>query len=143
MKIKVKKLNDDSQIPTYANVGDAGADLYLYENQVILWPGKRKLVSTGIAVEVPEGYVGLIHPRSGLAHKHGVTIVNTPGTVDSGYRGELKVNLVNTSSEMVELNKGDRIAQFVVQKVESVEFEVINELSPTERSDRGHGSSGR
>lgn len=143
MKVKVKKLYEDSQVPTYAKPGDAGADLYLYDDQVILWKGVRRLVSTGISVEIPEGYVGFVQPRSGLAHKHGITVVNTPGTIDSGYRGELKVNLINLGEQCFTMVKGDRIAQLVIQPVISADFEVTNELSETKRSNGGHGSSGR
>ena len=106
MNLNLKKLNPDAITPKYAKHGDAGADLYSTED-VDIWPGERKLVSTGIAIEVPEGFVGLIHPRSGMAANHGVTVLNTPGTIDAGYRGELKVILINL----------DKYQKFRVHKV--------------------------
>lgn len=142
MKVKLKKLYEYSQVPKYATEGDAGLDLYLYDDSVTFWPGQRKLVSTGIAIELPKGYVGLIHPRSGLAHKYGITVLNTPGTIDSGYRGEIKVNLINLGFDEIQLNQGYRIAQLVVQRFETIEFEVTDELSLSERANGGHGSSG-
>lgn len=109
----------------------------------MLRPGERALVSTGIAVALPVGTVGLIHPRSGLAAKHGLSIVNTPGTVDAGYRGELKVCLINTDrSEAIEITRGTRIAQLVVQRVELVEFEEVDQLDETARGSGGYGSTG-
>lgn len=141
MKIKLKKLYDDSQVPTYATIGDAGADLYSYED-VMLQSKQQKLISTGVALEIPENHVGMIRPRSGLATKHGVGM-NSSGVIDSGYRGELKVCLINHGNSMYHIKKGDRIAQLVVQPVVVVEFEVIDELSSTERSNGGHGSSGQ
>ena len=141
-QVKIKKLNPDAIIPTYAREWDAGADLYATES-VEIWPGERRLIGTGIAVEVPVGFVGLIHPRSGLAAKNGVTVLNTPGTIDVGYRGELKVILINLDKyKPFTVNKGDRIAQFVLQEVAVSEFVEVEELSDSVRQDGGFGSSG-
>ena len=143
MNLNLKKLNPDAVIPAYAKQGDAGADLYSTED-VELWPGDRKLVSTGIAIEVPEGFVGLIHPRSGMAANHGVTVLNTPGTIDAGYRGELKVILINLDKyQKFRVHKGDRIAQLVIQAVEKVDFVEVQELSESVRNVGGFGSSGK
>jgi dUTP pyrophosphatase len=142
MNLNLKKINSDAVIPTYAKQKDAGADLYSVEDTEI-WPGERKLVSTGIAIEVPEGFVGLIHPRSGMAANHGVTVLNTPGTIDAGYRGELKVILINLDKhKKFEVHKGDRIAQLVIQAVERVDFTELQELSDSVRNVDGFGSSG-
>ncbi|WP_430592882.1 dUTP diphosphatase [Humidisolicoccus flavus] len=127
--------------PTYAHPGDAGADLRSNET-VLMSPGARVLVGTGVSIALPEGHVGFVVPRSGLAAKHGITIVNAPGTIDSGYRGEIKVILLNTSQEPYEIAEGDRIAQLVVQRVERVEFVSVDTLNETERGARGFGSSG-
>lgn len=125
-----------------AHAGDAGADLYAAED-VTLQPGERALVGTGIAIALPIGTVGLIHPRSGLAAKHGLTVVNAPGTVDAEYRGELKVCLLNTDlHEPIEITRGMRIAQLVVQRVELVEFAEVDELDDTARGADGYGSTG-
>ena len=129
-------------MPAYAHAGDAGADLYSAVD-VSLSPGQRVLVPTGMAVALPEGYVGLVHPRSGLAHRLGVTVLNAPGTVDSGYRGEILVNLVNHDPvETATIFRGDRIAQLVVQRVERADFECVDELSDSSRGIGGHGSTG-
>jgi len=128
-------------MPTYAKQGDAGADLYSIEYG-ILEPGERRLIGTGIAVEIPEGYVGLIHPRSGLASKLGISIVNAPGTIDSGYRGEIKVNLINTNTQPYSFCIGDRIAQLVIQEVIRADFEEVDELNDSVRGSNGHGSTG-
>jgi len=142
-QVKLKKLSPDSVIPTYAREWDAGADLYSTED-VEIYPGEHRLVGTGIAVEVPVGFVGLIHPRSGLAAKHGVTVLNTPGTIDAGYRGELKVILINLDKyKPFKVEKGDRIAQFVLQEVAVAEFVEVEELSDSVRQDGGFGSSGQ
>ncbi|WP_425256465.1 dUTP diphosphatase [Pseudarthrobacter sp. J47] len=128
--------------PSYAHPGDAGADLRCTVD-VRLEPGERKLVPTGVAIALPEGFVALIHPRSGLATKHGLTVVNAPGTVDAGYRGEIAVTLLNTdSSEAIELRRGDRIAQMVIQRVEHAQFVPVNELSGSVRGAGGFGSTG-
>jgi len=141
MKIDVMKTFSDAHLPTYARDGDAGADLYSLHAVNIL-PGEYKLVSTGIAMAIPQGYVGLIHPRSGLAAKHGITVLNAPGTIDAGYRGEIKVLLINHSNEVYFIARAERIAQLVIQKVENVFFEPVDELDATERGIGGFGSSG-
>lgn len=142
MTVRVRRLDPGLPVPAYALPGDAGADLYARED-VTLAPGQRQLVPTGLAIALPEGYVGLVHPRSGLATKHGVTIVNAPGTVDSGYRGELLINLLNTdASQPVTLRRGDRIAQLLVQRVERAAFVEVEDLGDTARGDRGFGSTG-
>jgi dUTP pyrophosphatase len=128
-------------VPKYAKDGDAGADLTSSE-YVEIPGGTRKLVKTGIKIAIPYGYVGLVHPRSGLALKNGITVLNTPGTIDSGYRGEVGVVLLNTSGERFTVNIGDRIAQLVVQKVETAEFEIVDALSDTDRGEGGFGSTG-
>jgi dUTP pyrophosphatase len=135
-------LDPDLEAPSYAHPGDAGADLRARED-VVLLPGERKLVPTGVAIALPEGFVALIHPRSGLATKHGLTIVNAPGTVDAGYRGEISVTLLNTdSSQPIELRRGDRIAQMVIQRVEYAQFIPVSELSGSVRGTGGFGSTG-
>ena len=128
--------------PSYARAGDAGADLRARQD-VELLPGERALVDTGVAVAIPAGHVGLVHPRSGLAAKHGITVLNAPGTVDSGYRGELKVCLLNTDPRAAyTVRRGERIAQLVVQEVVTARFRAVAELPGSERGDRGFGSSG-
>lgn len=140
--IRVKRLDPGLPLPMRAHAGDAGADLYAAED-VTLQPGERALVGTGIAIALPIGTVGLIHPRSGLAAKHGLTVVNAPGTVDAEYRGELKVCLLNTDlREPIEITRGMRIAQLVVQRVELVEFAEVDELDDTARGAGGYGSTG-
>lgn len=128
--------------PSYAKPGDAGADLRSTET-LTLEPGARALVKTGVRIAMPDGYVGLVHPRSGLAAKHGITVLNTPGTVDAGYRGELMVTLINTSKEAFEITRGDRIAQLLFQKVENATFHAVSELPESARGETGFGSSGR
>lgn len=128
--------------PTYAKPGDAGADLRSTET-LRLQPGQRALVKTGVRIAMPDGYVGLVHPRSGLAAKHGITVLNTPGTVDAGYRGELMVTLINTSAEAFDISRGDRIAQLLFQKVERAQFHPVAELPESARGETGFGSSGR
>jgi dUTP pyrophosphatase len=140
--VPVRRLDPDLPLPAYAHPGDAGADLVAAED-VVLAPGERKLVPTGIAVALPDGYVGLVHPRSGLAHRLGVTVLNAPGTVDAGYRGEIKVNLVNHDpAATVKISRGDRIAQLLVQRVERAAFRPVDELPGTVRGAGGHGSTG-
>lgn len=135
-------LDPDLPVPSYAHEGDAGADLRTAVD-VAIAPGERALVPTGVAIALPEGYVGLVHPRSGLAHRHGLSVVNTPGTVDAGYRGEIKVLLINHDlHEAVELRRGDRIAQLVVQRVERASFTVVDGLDETARGSGGYGSTG-
>ena len=125
-----------------AHPEDAGADLYAAAD-LTLEPGQRALVPTGVAIALPVGTVGLIHPRSGLAAKHGLSIVNTPGTIDAGYRGELKVCLINTDrNEPIRITRGMRIAQLVVQRVELVEFTEVDQLDDTARGRGGYGSTG-
>lgn len=138
------RLTEDATVPGYAQVGDAGADLVASEDAVLAPGGGRALVSTGLAVAIPEGFAGFVQPRSGLALRHGVTCLNTPGLIDSGYRGELKVLLVNTDPDTpFEVNKGERIAQLVIQAVASAEFVEVEELSSTDRGTGGFGSTGR
>ncbi|GAA4715582.1 dUTP diphosphatase [Pedococcus ginsenosidimutans] len=140
--VPLRRLDPDLPVPSYAHDGDAGADLHA-ATDVTLAPGERSLVPTGVALALPDGYVGLVHPRSGLAARHGVTIVNAPGTVDSGYRGEVLVNLVNLDPrEPFSVRRGDRIAQLVVQQVARAEFIEVDSLEDTSRGDTGHGSSG-
>lgn len=142
VSIQIRRLDPDAPLPAYAHPGDAGADLCTMAD-VRLEPGERALVPTGISIALPQGYVGLVHPRSGLATRCGLSIVNTPGTVDSGYRGELKVTLVNLDRhDAIVLRRGDRIAQLVVQRVEQARFVVVDELPPSARGDGGHGSTG-
>ena len=142
MDVPVRRLDPDLPLPAYAHPGDAGADLVAAED-VVLEPGERKLVPTGIAVALPDGYVGLVHPRSGLAHRLGVTVLNAPGTVDAGYRGEIQVNLVNHDpAATVKISRGDRIAQLLVQRVERAAFHAVDELPETVRGAGGHGSTG-
>jgi len=131
-------------LPAYARDGDAGVDLVARENVTLEPAGGRALVPTGIAIALPAGYAGFVQPRSGLAFKHGVTCLNTPGLIDSGYRGELKVCLINHDpSQPFEVVRGERIAQLVVQAVEQVRFVEHDSLDESERGDKGFGSSGR
>ena len=142
VNVHIKLLDPELPAPAYAKPGDAGADLRSRVD-FELEPGERALVPTGVAIALPEGYVGLVHPRSGLATKNGITIVNAPGTVDSGYRGELMVTLLNTyKTKSFHVQRGDRIAQLVIQKYEHATFTVVDELEQTERGSSGFGSSG-
>lgn len=142
VSIQILKLDPELPLPSYAHPGDAGADLVARED-VTLAPFGRALVPTGVALALPEGYVALVHPRSGLAHKHGLSIVNAPGTVDAGYRGEIKVSLINLDpTESIALKRGDRIAQLVIQEFVSAEFVEVDELPDSERGSGGHGSTG-
>ncbi|MBU39351.1 MAG: dUTP diphosphatase [Acidimicrobiales bacterium] len=144
LNIPIIRLIDDAIIPIYAKPGDAGADLVASESVVLDPGGGRALISTGVAIAIPEGFAGFVQPRSGLALKHGITCLNTPGLIDSGYRGELKVLLINTDpSEAFEVNKGERIAQLVIQRVEECSFQEVEELPDSERGETGFGSSGR
>jgi dUTP pyrophosphatase len=143
LEVPVMRLDPDLDLPSYARVGDAGLDLVARENVVLLPSGGRALVATGIAVAIPEGHAGFIQPRSGLALKHGVTCLNTPGLIDSGYRGELKVLLINTDpEEPFEIKRGERIAQLVVQKVEHVVLEPVDDFDHLGESERGDGGFG-
>nr|WP_294458260.1 dUTP diphosphatase [uncultured Rothia sp.] len=142
VNVHIKLLDPELPAPAYAKPGDAGADLRS-RIDFELEPGERALVPTGVAIALPEGYVGLVHPRSGLATKNGITIVNAPGTVDSGYRGELMVTLLNTDkTKSFHVQRGDRIAQLIIQKYEHAAFTVVDELDQTERGSSGFGSSG-
>ena len=142
VEILLRRLDDGVPVPAYAHPGDAGADLTTTVD-VRLDPGERALVPTGIGIALPEGYVALVHPRSGLAARFGVSIVNAPGTVDAGYRGEIKVMLINLDPrEPVELSRGDRIAQLVVQRVARARFLRAERLPGSARGHGGHGSSG-
>ena len=143
VQVLITRLDPDLPLPRYAKGGDAGADI-VSRIDFTLAPGERALVPTGIAIALPDGYVALIHPRSGLAIKHGVTMVNAPGTVDAGYRGELQIILINhDKSESVSFQRGDRIAQLVIQKVERAEFVEVQELPGSGRGTGGFGSTGR
>lgn len=142
LDVAIVRLDPDLPLPSYAHPGDAGADLRTTVD-VTLAPGERALVPTGIGIALPEGYVALVHPRSGLAARHGLSIVNSPGTVDAGYRGEVKVMLVNLDPrEPIVLSRGDRIAQLVVQQVELARFVEVEELPGSVRGADGHGSTG-
>lgn len=142
LEIAVQQLDPDLPLPAYAHPGDAGADLVATVD-VTLAPGERALVPTGIAIALPDGYVALIHPRSGLAARHGLSIVNTPGTVDAGYRGEIKVLLINHDpAETIVLRRGDRIAQLVIQRYERARFLEVPELPGSARGEGGYGSTG-
>ena len=141
--LPVRRLDPDLPLPAYAHPGDAGADLCAAED-VVLPPGGRATVGTGLAVAVPDGFAAFVHPRSGLAARHGITVANAPGTVDAGYRGEVRVVLLNTDrDEPFTVRRGDRIAQLVVQPVARVRFVDVQELPPTPRGDGGFGSTGR
>jgi dUTP pyrophosphatase len=142
VSVAVRQLAPDLPLPTYAHPGDAGADLYAAA-AVEIPPGGRAVVPTGVAIELPLGYVGLVHPRSGLAAKLGVTVLNSPGTVDAGYRGEIMVILVNHDPVSVaHISRGDRIAQLVVQRVERADFHRVEVLGETARGAGRHGSTG-
>ncbi|WP_457207524.1 dUTP diphosphatase [Nocardioides sp. P5_C9_2] len=142
LEVAIVRLDADLPVPAYAHPGDAGADLRTTVD-VSLAPGERALVPTGIGIALPEGYVALVHPRSGLAARHGLSIVNTPGTVDAGYRGEVKVMLINHDPvTAVELRRGDRIAQLVIQRVERARFVEVGQLPDSVRGEGGYGSTG-
>lgn len=142
LEIAVRRLDPDLPVPAYAHPGDAGADLHA-ATAVVLAPGERALVPTGVALALPDGYAAFVHPRSGLALRHGLSVVNTPGTIDAGYRGEVKVLLVNHDRhEDVHIERGDRIAQLVVQRVEHVTFREVESLEDTSRGAGGYGSTG-
>lgn len=141
VKIKIQKIKDNAILPNYAHEGDAGVDLYSTENY-LLKPGERVLVSTGIKIAVPRGYEAQIRPKSGLALNNGLSVLNTPGTVDSGYRGEVGVIAVNLGKVDYKIEKGKKIAQMVINKVEEAEFEEVKELDQTKRKEGGFGSTG-
>jgi dUTP pyrophosphatase len=135
-------LEDAAIPPVYAHPGDAGADLSC-AHDVVLGPGERSTVATGVRIALPEGYAAFVHPRSGLAARHGVTVLNAPGTVDAGYRGEIRVTLLNTDrTTPVTFHRGDRIAQLVVQRVEQVSFVPVEHLPSSVRGEGGFGSTG-
>lgn len=143
MKVLITRLDRELPIPTYAKPGDAGADIYSRIDLTIR-PGERALVPTGISIAIPVGYAAFAHPRSGLAIKYGVSMVNAPGTIDAGYRGELQIILINHDlNESFIIKRGDRIAQLVFQKVESAEFIEVEELPGSGRGSGGFGSTGR
>jgi dUTP pyrophosphatase len=143
LEIPVVRLDPDLALPSYARLGDAGADLVAREDAVLAPAGGRALVPTGIALAIPEGWAGFVLPRSGLAVRHGITCLNTPGLVDAGYRGELRVLLVNTDPTVpYEVSRGDRIAQLVIQRIEACAFVVVDELPESERGEGGFGSTG-
>ena len=141
--LRVQRLDPDLPLPEYAHEGDAGLDLYARED-AMLAPGQRAVMPTGVAIALPAGHVGLVHPRSGLAARSGLSLVNAPGTIDAGYRGEIKVIVVNLDpSVTIELHRGDRIAQLVIQRVERVDVTEVDSLEETRRGAGGFGSSGR
>jgi dUTP pyrophosphatase len=141
-EVLIQRLDPDLPLPAYAHPGDAGADL-VASSDITLKPGERGLVGTGIAIALQDGYAAFVHPRSGLAAKHGVSLVNTPGTVDAGYRGEIKVCLINHDPHAeVTLRRGDRIAQLVIQQVEKARFVEVTSLPGSARGEGGHGSTG-
>ncbi|MBU5315907.1 dUTP diphosphatase [Clostridium bornimense] len=140
--LKIKKLNEDAIIPFYAHPGDAGLDLFSVE-EVTIEPGKRQLVATGISIELPKNTEAQVRPRSGLALKYGVTVLNSPGTIDEGYRGEIKVILINHGEEAFKINRGDKIAQMVIMPVLTVGIEEVEILNDSERGEGGFGSTGR
>jgi dUTP pyrophosphatase len=143
VEVLITRLDDSVPLPTYSKAGDAGADITT-RIDIVLKPGERALVPTGLSIALPNGYVALVHPRSGLAIKHGVTMVNAPGTVDAGYRGEISCILINHDpSESVVFKKGDRIAQLVIQKVERAVFTEVKQLPGSSRGADGFGSTGR
>ena len=142
MKLLVKRLDKDLELPRYAHEGDAGLDLLASED-VALLPGARAAVPTGLAVAIPDGYVGLVHARSGRALKEGLALANAPGVVDSGYRGEIKVICVNLDpSSPIDIKRGEKIAQLVIQAVETAEIEEVEELPESLRGEGGFGSTG-
>ncbi|MDY6055513.1 dUTP diphosphatase [Micrococcus sp.] len=142
LPVPLRMLDTELDPPAYARPGDAGADLRTAVD-LTLAPGERALVPTGVAVALPEGYAGFVHPRSGLAVRHGLSVVNTPGTIDAGYRGEIKVPLINLDpSEPIVLHRGDRIAQLVVQPVVRARFEPVEQLPASDRGEAGFGSTG-
>ncbi len=144
LEIPIVRLSEDAAVPAYARVGDAGADLVAAGAAVLAPGGGRALIPTGVAIAIPEGYAGFVQPRSGLALRHGVTCLNTPGLIDSGYRGELKVLLVNTDPcDPFEVVVGERIAQLVIQRVEDCGFIEVDGLPDSDRGQGGFGSTGR
>ena len=144
LDVPVRQLDPDLPLPSYARAGDAGADLLAREDALLEPGGGRALVPTGVALAIPEGYAGFVQPRSGLALRHGVTCLNTPGLIDAGYRDELKVLLVNTDpTTPYKVSRGDRIAQLVIQRVEAAAFHPVDELPSSERGLGGFGHTGK
>lgn len=142
VQVPLSRTDPGVPLPAYARDGDAGADLVTTAD-VVLEPGERVVVGTGVAIALPHGYAGFVHPRSGLAARAGLSVVNTPGTIDAGYRGEIKVCLINHDPrEPLKLARGDRIAQLIVQRVEQAQFVEVDELEPSQRGDGGYGSTG-
>ena len=141
VRVPVRQMDAALPLPDYAREDDAGLDLYTAET-VTLAPGARVLVGTGIALAIPPGFAGFVLPRSGLALRHGLTLLNTPGLIDAGYRGEVKVLLINHGQEPVTVSRGDRIAQLVIQRVEHVALTPVSELAPSARGAGGFGSTG-
>lgn len=142
MKMKIKKLHQDAVIPSYQSQGAAGFDFHAIED-LVLKPGQRGLVGTGLAVAIEKNYELQVRPRSGLALKHGISLVNTPGTIDSDYRGEVKIILINHGQEDFTITKGERIAQGVINEIYQAKIEVVKDLDSTERGENGFGSTGR
>lgn len=143
MKLLVRRLDPELSVPNYARIGDAGMDLLAAES-VMLEPGQRAAIGTGIAIAIPDGYAGFVQPRSGRALTEGLGVANTPGLIDAGYRGEIKVIALNlNTSARIEVNRGEKIAQLVFQRVERAEIEVVDELPPSDRGHGGFGSTGR
>ncbi len=143
IEVQIQRLDKDVELPRYARPGDAGLDLRASQD-VDLAPGKRAMVPTGLAIALPDGYAGFVQPRSGLAAREGLSIVNTPGLIDSGYRGELKIILINTDDEnAIHIKRGERIAQLVIQKVPAVHLVEVDELDASERGAAGFGSTGK
>lgn len=140
IKVKIKKIKDNAIIPRYAHKGDAGVDLYSTQNYT-LKPGERVLVSSGIKIAIPQGYEAQIRPKSGLAINYGISVCNTPGTVDSSYRGEVGVIVINHGKENFKIKKGKKIAQMIFNKVEEAKFEEVEELDNTTRGEGGFGST--
>lgn len=142
LDLDVRQLDPALPVPSYAHPGDAGLDLHAAD-ATVLRPGQRALVPTGLAVAIPDGWAGFVHPRSGLAVDHGVTVLNAPGTIDAGYRGEIRVPLVNLGEEAVEIQHGQRIAQLVLMRVGRARVRPVERLPDTARGTGGFGSSGR
>lgn len=142
VEILLQQLDPKLPVPSYAHPGDAGLDLYSAVDHV-LGPGQRFLVATGVAIALPPGYVAFVHPRSGLAHKHGIGMVNAPGVIDAGYRGEIKVNLINHDpAASFEIKRGERVAQLVIQQVSHARFTAVASLPGSDRGEGGFGSTG-
>lgn len=142
VEVLLQQLDPELPVPSYAHPGDAGLDLYSAVDYT-LEPGQRQLIPTGVALALPPGYVAFVHPRSGLAHKHGIGMVNAPGVIDAGYRGEIKVNLINHDrGSSFEIRRGERVAQLIVQLVSQVEFVAVSSLPGSDRGEGGFGSTG-